>query len=192
MKNDDTSKRRLDHLLDRKLQTVTKTVLVLRAVANDTTTSASESELSDDIFGTSGDALNLKSQYASCSDGKLQFQPLITNNLVGVDGVYTVNLPSTIVTGATRETIRDAMINQAATDLGARLNTIANHVMVCIPPGTATSWIGNGNINSWRSMFNDNWCRFPSLQLHEIGKWRSKLFYRILFSIFHPSQQDIT
>jgi hypothetical protein len=170
MTSDDSRKQILEVTQNRDLQTVTRTVLVLRAVASDTSTTASEEQLSDDIFGTSGDALNLKSQYASCSDGKVQFEPLTTNNKVGMDGVYTVNLPSTVVTGATRETIRDAMINQAASDLGARLETLVDHVMVCIPPGTVTSWIGNGIVNSWRTMYNDNWCRSPSLQLHEIGK----------------------
>ena len=172
MTADEVSNRNLRGILNRKLQTGTKTALVLRAIASDSSTSASESELSDDIFGTSGDVLNLKSQYASCSDGKLQFQPLTTNNLVGVDGVLTVNIPSITVTGATRETIRDAIINQAAIDLGvSNLNTIADHVLVCIPPGTTpTTWIGNANVNSWRSMYNDNWCRYPSVLLHEVGK----------------------
>jgi hypothetical protein len=59
----------LSHAPGRKLQTGTKTVLVIRANAMDKSTTASENELSDDIFGTSGDVLNLKSQYALCSDG---------------------------------------------------------------------------------------------------------------------------
>jgi hypothetical protein len=174
MTSEEVSNRNLRGILNRKLRTGTKTVLVLRAVASDSSTTASESELSDDIFGTSGDVVNLKSQYALCSDGKLQFQPLTTNNLVGEDGVYTVNLPLITVAGATRESIRNAMINQAATDLGASLNTLVDHVMACIPPGTATSWIGSGTVNSWQTMYNDNWCRYQSIQLHEIGKLLSK------------------
>jgi len=171
MTTDEVLNRNLRGILNRKLQTGTKTALVLRAIASDSSTSASESELSDDIFDTSGDVLNLKSQYASCSDGKLQFQPLTTNNLVGVDGVYTVNIPSITVTGATRETVRNAIINQAAIDLGVSLNTIADHVLVCIPPGTTPkNWVGNANVNNWRSMYNDNSCRYPSILLHEIGK----------------------
>ena len=117
----------------RKMQTGTKTVLVIRANASDISTTASESELSDDIFGTSGDVVNLKSQYALCSDGKLHFEPLTTDSVVGTDGVYTVNLPTTLITGTDIYEIVKAMTNQAASDLGASLDTIADFVMLCLP-----------------------------------------------------------
>jgi hypothetical protein len=85
------------NIQNRNLMTGTKRVLVIRAVAADRATTASESMLSDDIFGTNGDPVNLKSQYNQCSDGKLVFQPLTSNTLVGSDGVYTVSLPTTYV-----------------------------------------------------------------------------------------------
>jgi hypothetical protein len=150
--------------------TGTKRVLVIRAIAADRSTTASESTLSDDIFGTFGDPVNLRSQYSQCSDGKLQFQPLTTNSLVGSDGVYTVTLPSTFVAGASDGTIRDAMVSKATADLGASLNTIADYVMLCLPPGTAGGWIAYAYINHWLSVYNDVWCQYPSGQLHEIGK----------------------
>jgi hypothetical protein len=150
--------------------TGTKRVLVIRAIAADQSTTASESTLSDDIFGTLGDAVNLRSQYSQCSDGKLQFQPLTTNTLVGTDGVYTVNLPTTIVSGASDSTIRDAMVNQATADLGT-LTNIADYVMLCLPPGTSGGWIAYAYINYWMSVYNDVWCQYPSAQLHEIGKF---------------------
>jgi hypothetical protein len=151
------------------LQTGTKRVLVIRAVASDRSTTASESTLSDDIFGTLGDVVNLKSQYSRCSDGKLQFTPVTTNSLVGTDGVYTVNLPTTIVSGATDSVIKDAMVNQATADLGT-LTNIADYVMLCLPPGTAGGWIAYAYINYWLSVYNDVWCQYPSAQLHEVGK----------------------
>jgi len=157
--------------------TGTKRVLVIRAVAADRATTASESTLSDDIFGTFGDPVNLRSQYSQCSDGKLQFQPLTTNSKVGSDGVYTVNLPTTFVTGADDDVIRDEMVSKAAADLGASLNRIADYVMLCLPPGTAGGWIAYAYINHWLSVYNDNWCQYPSGQLHEIGKeWQTYMF----------------
>lgn len=125
---------------NRKLQTGVKKVLVIRAVASDKSTTASEAQLSDDIFGTTGDPINLKSQYQACSDGKLVFEPVTTNALVGTDGVYTVTLPTTNVTGASDSVIRTAMINKATADLGS-LTSIANYVMLCLPPGTTGGWI---------------------------------------------------
>jgi hypothetical protein len=150
--------------------TGTKSVLVIRAIAADQSTTASESTLSDDIFGTFGDPVNLRSQYSQCSDGKLQFQPLTTNSLVGSDGVYTVTLPSTFVTGASDGTIRDAMLIKAIVDLGEYLNIIADYVMLCLPPGTTGDWLAYAYINHWLSVYNDVWCQYPSGQLHEIGK----------------------
>ena len=59
----------------RRLTTGTKTVLVVRVVANDSSTTASAYQLSDSVFGTNGDLVNLKTQYAACSHNQLQFQP---------------------------------------------------------------------------------------------------------------------
>jgi hypothetical protein len=171
---DDVNGRYLRNSKERKLQTETKTVLVIRATASDRSTTASESVLSDDIFGTSGDVFNLKSQYAQCSDGKLQFQPLTTNPLVGVDGVYTINLPTTVITNNSTKTIENVMTAKAVSDLGAPLTSIANHVILCMPRGTirgmSANWLAYAYVNHWLSVYNDEWCQSPSVQLHEIGK----------------------
>ena len=124
-------------------------MLVIRANASDSSTTATESQLSDDLFGTSGDTMNIKSQFALCSDGNLLFEPLTTNSLVGTDGVYTISLPNTTVNGISDGIIKDAMTNQAAKDLGAPLNTIADYVILCLPPGTSGGWIAYAYINSW-------------------------------------------
>jgi hypothetical protein len=165
-----------DLFWNRRLRTGTKRVLVLRAVASDRSTTASEAELSDDIFGTSGDVINLKTQYRSCSDNQLIFEPLTTNGLVGSDGVYTVNIPTTVVTGAADGDIVTAMVNKATADLGT-LTSLVDYVMVCVPPGTSGGWIAYAYINYWLSVYNDNWCRYPSGQLHEIGKSAELLFH---------------
>jgi hypothetical protein len=162
---------------NRKLASVVKKVLVLRIVASDIETNATEAELSNKIFGTSGDVLNLKSQYNRCSNGQIQFEPLTTNNIVGPDGVYTVNLPSAIVTNASDVAIRDAAVDKATRDLagGTALKNVADHVMICIPSGTKDSsgdskWLAYAYVNHWLSVFNDDWCKSPSAQMHEMGK----------------------
>jgi hypothetical protein len=160
-----------NNINNRNLMTGTKTVLVIRATAADRATTASESALSDDIFGTLGDTFNLKSQYYQCSDGKLQFQPLTTNTLVGSDGVYTVNISSTLVSGASDATIRDAMVRAAVEDLGSSLQNIADFVMLCLPPGTAGIWIAYAFVNHWLSVFNDDKCQKLKIQLHEVGTY---------------------
>jgi hypothetical protein len=142
---------------------------VLRIVGKDTATTANEAQLADDIFGASGDALNLKSGFDRCSYGQLRFEPLTTNPTIGPDGVYTVSLPNTIVTGSDNFVVSDAALAKATQDLGTSPNLLADHVMICIPPGTGT-WLAAAPPNHWVSYFNDNWCRYPSAQMHELGK----------------------
>jgi len=42
-------------------------------------------------------------------------------------------------------------------------------VMICVPPGTAGDWVAYAYSNHWLSVYNDEWCTYPSVQMHEIG-----------------------
>ena len=160
-----------DTLWNRKLATVVKKVLVIRIQAADKETTANETQLADDIYGAAGDPVNLKSQFNQCSYGQLQFDPLTANSLVGSDGVYTVTLPTTNVTGADDNPIAWAAVNKAATELGtSSLKNIANHVIVCMPPGTVGDWIAYAYVNHWLSVYNDDWCGYPTGLMHELGE----------------------
>ncbi|KAI2504195.1 Gametolysin peptidase M11 [Fragilaria crotonensis] len=142
--------------------------LVIQIKAADAATTASESQLADDVFGAAGDALNLKSQFNQCSYGQPHFEPTTSNALVGTDGVYTVSLPSTTVTGAADNPIAWAAVDKATAELGD-LTSIADHVMRCMPPGTSGGWLAYAYINHWLSVFNDSWCGYPSATMHELG-----------------------
>ncbi|KAI2502870.1 hypothetical protein MHU86_11617 [Fragilaria crotonensis] len=152
---------------NRNLASVVKRVLVLRIQAADASTTASESQLEDDVFGAAGDVLNLKSQYNQCSYGQLQFEPTTSNTIVGTDGVYTVSLPSTFVSGAAD----NPLPGQQSTKLREAWysHKFADHVIVCMPPGTSGGWIAYGYLNQWLSVFNNEWCGYPSGLLHELG-----------------------
>ncbi|GFH55217.1 hypothetical protein CTEN210_11693 [Chaetoceros tenuissimus] len=143
----------------------TRTVLVVRVEAADKNTTAEESELSDSIFGTSGDFLNLQSWYNQCSYNQLNFVPATGDGING--GVTTVQVSSSTTDGDS------VMNNQIATALNTNFgvsspNQIANHVMYCLPAGTM-SGIAYANVNNWRSVYSDNWCTYVSAQAHEIG-----------------------
>jgi hypothetical protein len=168
-----------DLLWGRNLKTGVRTVLVIRIVARDSQTTATEAQLADDVFGADGDDLNLKTGYDQCSYGQLQFEPLRTNAKVGSDGVYTVFIPNTTVKGVAVSVIANAAMDQVTNDLGAPPNFLADHVMFCIPPGTAGDlppgmtgdWVAYANVNGWRSVYNDERCQHPNVQMHEIGKY---------------------
>jgi hypothetical protein len=119
-----------------------KTVLVLRVVGADASAPVA-TELSDSIFGTSGDIVNLASGYNDCSYGQLKFGP-VQYNKVGTGssaGVYQVTITNTIA-GASDSTIRSAALTKAQTDLGvSSLSSVAHHTMMCLPTGTTGGWI---------------------------------------------------
>lgn len=139
---------------DRKLQVLDPTVLVVRVVASDATTTATEEELSDDVFGNGNDLRNLKSQYSACSYNQMNFQKA-TGQAGIVDGVYTVTIPSTTVNGVDNGNIRNAVTNQLQSDFGTSSSNVADYVMLCLPPGTNGGWIAYAYINSWLSVYNN-------------------------------------
>lgn len=61
----------------RKLTTSTgnKNVLVVRVITTDAQPTANAAEMSDSIFGTNGDPVNLKSQYEGCSANQITITP---------------------------------------------------------------------------------------------------------------------
>ena len=156
---------------DRKLLTAgTKTVLVVRVIAADGTTSASQAELSDSVFGTSGDQVNLASQYNVCSDGQLIFDKAANkagNGATISNGVTQISVSTTKAQGDVE--MRNAITTALNTAFSVTSPTaLADYVMYCLPAGTM-SGIAYAFINSWMSVYSDNWCTYLSAQMHEVG-----------------------
>lgn len=152
----------------------TKKVLVIRADTPNESTTSDIDQLSDDMFGTGNDPINLKSQFKACSYDALQFEPVIAN-FNGHDiaaGVGEVSL-STSTNGQDRYDAMNAMINAANAKYGSLSTKISNgeldYVMLCVPPNTAGSWVAYAYINSYISVYNNQWCSMVSAQMHEIG-----------------------
>ena len=47
-------------------------------------------------------------------------------------------------------------------------NQLADHVMYCLPANTMNG-IAYAYVNSWNSVYSNEWCTYVSGQLHEIG-----------------------
>ena len=152
-----------------------KKVFVIRADAPDASTSSSIDEISDKVFGTYGDILNLKSQFVACSYDEPTFEPVSDtfNGYNFVSGVGQVTI-ETSVQGVENSVIRDAMIAAANAKYGDLQSKVTNgeidYVMLCLPAGTSGSWIAYGYVNWWLSVYNNQWCNFPSAQMHELGR----------------------
>jgi hypothetical protein len=145
-KNDDT-KGGKDKKGGRVLVSETRQVLAVRVIANDRSTTSSLSEMSDKIFGTNADTINLVERYDSCSYGQLVMEPYRGTTEKGFnveDGVVEVVIDMN-VNGVNDGGVRDAA-RAAATDILGDLSSQFDHVMFCLPPGTAGNWIAYGKL----------------------------------------------
>lgn len=146
--------------------TNTRTVLVVRVIAKDRSTSFSEAALSDKVFGMNGDSVNLKSIYASCSHNALNFEPAQRSGIT--NGVVTVSVKK-IKTKKGDTKMNNAITSELNRMFGVSSpSQLADHVMYCLPPNTMRG-IAYAYINNWLSVYNDDWCTYPSSGVHELG-----------------------
>jgi hypothetical protein len=122
----------------------TVSVLVIRISGNDVAPTLSAAELSNKIFGTGEDKVNLKSVYDSCSAGKLDFVPAIGEDII--NGVVEMQLGRDIV-DTTSISVDNDVVEMATAKYGV-LSTTFDHVMLCLPPGTTGGgWIAYAYLN---------------------------------------------
>lgn len=145
-------------------------MLVVRVIASNGSTSASEAALSNSVFGNDNDPVNLSSQFAACSHNKLEFVKAADKE-VGAEyansitnGVATVTVNTALADG--HAAMSNTITAQLKSDFGvSNPNQLANHVMYCLPSGTM-GYIAYAYINSWNSVYSDNWCTSVSAQMH--------------------------
>ncbi|KAL7457308.1 hypothetical protein ACHAWC_008828, partial [Mediolabrus comicus] len=163
----------------RQLAQVTgdKSVLAVKIVLSDGQYGFDDSYLECKVFGTSngsncGDTYHLANAYRDCSYNKLRFNKAAdktsgNGNVSNIsNGVVTVTLPTTS-TSQGDGTVRNAVTSALNTAFGSA-TSLADHLMYCLPPNTM-SGIAYAYINSWNSVYSNNWCNSVSAQLHEIG-----------------------
>ena len=150
-----------------------KKVFVLRADANDGKTSASVSQLSDSIFGTSGDTSNLKHQYEACSYGQLGIEPVVgtwkRNRITNGVGEVELNMN---IKGVDSGIVESEMLLAAQRKYGIynrKRKGELDLIMLCLPEGTSGIWWAYAYPNHWISAYNDNICLSLSAQMHEVG-----------------------
>jgi hypothetical protein len=170
--------RNLDALQSsRQLQSGTRTVLVVRVILTDGAYNyADQTGLSNDVFGNGVDAVNLKSQYAACSANQLTFNKSPNRSMSSNpnDGTTAINngvvdIKVDLAKSAGDNSVRNAVTTKINSVFGVTSpNQLANHVMYCLPSGTMGG-IAYAYINSWNSVYANEWCNYLSAQMHEIG-----------------------
>lgn len=135
--------------------------LVIRVIAdNNSQISASANQLKSDIFT---DAFCLKTGYAQCSKDQLIINPAPN---VGDGGIVDVKISSNPSDG-NDSTLREQAVSKATQQYGT-LHSKFDLVMMCLPPGTG-GWVAYAYINSYLSVYNNDWCQQVSAQMHEVG-----------------------
>jgi hypothetical protein len=169
--------RNLDALQSsRLLQSGTRTVLVVRVILTDGAYNyADQTGLSNDVFGNGVDAVNLKSQYAACSANQLTFNKSPNRSMSSNpnDGTTAINngvvdIKVDLAKSAGDNSVRNAVTTKINSVFGVTSpNQLANHVMYCLPSGTMGG-IAYAYINSWNSVYANEWCNYLSAQMHEV------------------------
>jgi hypothetical protein len=179
LRNEDESEDNTSDIIasSRQLQSGTRTVLAVRVILNNGSYNyASQIGLSNDIFGNGVDTVNLKSQYAACSHNQLSFdktsdRSMSTNPNDGTTsisaGVMDVRVDLNVTAGGDNA-VRNAVTAKINSVFGVtNPNQLANHVMYCLPPGVMNG-IAYAYINSWNSVYSNDWCNYVSAQMHEV------------------------
>ena len=102
----------------RRLKTGERSVLVVRIQAADATTGFSESDLSNSVFGTGNDEVNLRDQYLKCSHDQLTFNPATGSGVN--NGVVTVDIRPETITGRDDGEIRNIVNTKLAEMFGVQ------------------------------------------------------------------------
>jgi len=141
------------------------TLAVIRVTAagrNSPTDSAAQ--ISDYVFGTDGDQLNLLTGYKTCSGGKVTFSPGIGKYLK--NGVLDLNIPQYI------DFINMSFIEAYVTDELERLgwdHTRFTHVLYVLPSRLERGGDAFAYAGGYLSVFYDTIIRSNIIQMHELG-----------------------
>ena len=171
---------------------VTRTVLVVRVIASDGSSTATPAQLSDSVFGTDGDPVNLKSQYDACSYGKLNFIPAPDRTATGggvdiVNGATEVSIATSVSQGDI--VMRNAISSQLAANFGITGNfgenqDLADYLMYCLPVGTMNG-IAYAFVDSWMSVYSDLWCTYLRCELRLFRVGLICLLWIIYLTLFY-------
>ena len=116
-------------------------------------------DTSDSIFGNAGDLVNLKSQYEGCSHGKVTIEPVEGPGII--NGVIDIEVNANNDVGD----LEGAAENYFWANILPDLESEWDLVMLCMPRDINWGGIAYAYINSWLSVYNDDWCTYPSVQL---------------------------
>jgi Gametolysin peptidase M11 len=144
---------------ERHLQSIgILTIAVMRISTSDAAPTATATAL---VNAIAGPGVTVATQYQACSMGQLQLQ------MVG--HVVEMQLPQAVTDFASAADLVTAAQRQfKAQNNGQEVSTLADKVVMCLPPGTG-DWAASAGVGHWRAQFNNDWCTSLSGLVHELG-----------------------
>ena len=122
--------------------------------------------ISDDIFGTFGDTVTLKSQMNGCSFGKVNVTAGLQDPHENAPGVLEVTIKESLKV-TRRTTIWRSAVKEAEAILGHRLPGPYQHVMIVLEGCyVQCGWAAYAYSNSWISVYQGNYYKYVGVQMH--------------------------
>ena len=184
--DDDDTRRQLRSTRRRKLASYegAKPVLVVRVTDVDgKVVRESAEEVSDKFFGTLGDTMTLKSQFAACSFNKLQitneYSSDVDDRLLSAPGVLDVEISVSLEN--TQSVIRNAIQKAVEKTLGVDLPGPFQHVVYVLEACyVKCGWAGYAFVNSWNVVTQGNYYKYPAGECERSEHWDGGVS-RVLF-----------
>ena len=166
------------------VNTGTRPILVVKIIdINGLQCSETPAEISQDIFGSTDDTVNLHSQILDCSMKRLNLThvvPLgsiggIAPNLYDAPGVITINVKRDLTITPSATMINDAIIAIQDKFNLTRFPGPYGHVLFIIqkdyinPGWAAWASLGSPTQHQWKSCYQGVYYKFVGVQVHEIG-----------------------
>jgi len=146
--------------------------------------------ISDDVFGTSGDPVNLKSQLYACSMGRLNViagdnnSGQIDQSVYKAPGVIAVKLGISI-TNTARADVRNAITTAVQNLLGVTLPGPYKHVMYVLKACYVDcGWAAYGIVGGWNTVYVGDNYKYVGVQVHELGHNFGLVSTFLLFIIY--------
>ena len=155
-----------------------KPILVVKVYdVNGLARTESEAQIGDDIFGTLGDPVNLKSQLFDCSHEQLNVIPGAidggpTGTIEAAPGVMNVTIGIDItnnVTAASTSDVKNAVTAAVQAKLGFNLPGPYEQVMYVLERCYHDcGWAAYAYINSWNSVYQNSYYKQVGVLVHEL------------------------
>jgi hypothetical protein len=169
--NDDHDRHLLSH------EGVKPTLVVRVTDKNGLARPESAAQISDDIFGTDGDPVNLKSQLEDCSMGKLTLVPgdnnsgQVNQSLYAAPGVIEVTIPIDLKTVSSMDEPENAVTAELQAKLGFNLPGPYESVLYVLEGcyGNDCGWAAYAYIGGWLQVYQDSYYKMTGVLVHEVG-----------------------